>query len=52
MDNIWEVSISFKTKEDNKLMNWQEERLAVKAMVKKAFKSVGVEVSVDEIREA
>jgi len=51
MENIWEVQISFKL-QDRGLMNWQEERIAVKAMVKKAFKSVGVEVSVDEIREA
>ncbi len=50
MDNIWEVSISFKT-EDKGLMNWQEERLAIRELVKEAFRSKGISVSVDEIRE-
>ena len=50
MENIWEVMISFKTG-DRGLMNWQEERLAVRNMIKDAFKDKGISVSIDEIRE-
>ena len=50
MKNIWEVKISFKT-EDKGLMNWQEERIAIKKLIIGAFKDKGISVSVDEIRE-
>lgn len=56
---MWEVSISFdlakKRCEKCRVslpMNEQEERHAIRELIRQAFKSVGVKVSVDRIEEA
>ena len=50
MENIWEVQISFKL-QDRGLMNWQEERIAVRKFITEAFKNKGISVFIDDIRE-